>query len=333
MVGAIGIAVCLISVSVTRDDPSLLSHAAKVADIGPVYPDQNIYFWISGTKAIWLRDHFDSNGHKIVEAVEIDSKTHNKTPLARLKQSISSESNRNNIRLCRMSPDGKWLLFSVRTRTRSEWKLFGVDGSLHGLWPCTGDLTELTHALWLPDSKGWVEVAEQKSKADIVTHGLNGPGAIPVIQNFMPSYYYHLGFMGPNRCFAVTPRVGDGDVTVMEYDAPHVVGPPRIFFLKTPDGVTGSLEAALSPNGNRVAWLFGYRTGPLGLSILGRLPKYRYARSTIVGLWISDTNGGGMRLLGNLDTDKGSPDVLRWTPDGKRISFICQDAIWTVPAD
>lgn len=97
--------------------------------------------------------------------------------------------------------------------------------------------------------------------------------------------------------------------------------------------------AALSPDGTRIAWLlYSEEVAPpleqwtarmlSPVLILQRPPRYR------LHLYISNADGTGMRAVGHVDVPRGdrSRSVLRWTPDGKRLSFVYNHALWTVPA-
>ena len=51
-----------------------------------------------------------------------------------------------------------------------------------------------------------------------------------------------------------------------------------------------------------------------------------------VSLWVSNLDGSRMKELGYVKGIAFIPS-LRWLPDGKRMSFIYDKALYTVPAD
>jgi hypothetical protein len=87
-------------------------------------------------------------------------------------------------------------------------------------------------------------------------------------------------------------------------------------------------ELVLSRQGDRLAWKFYFdRRATTALS----------ARAiSTVEIWVSDIDGSGMRCVGaqpvNRATDKiyewDFPFGLRWTPDGKQLSYLYQDALY-----
>jgi hypothetical protein len=57
-----------------------------------------------------------------------------------------------------------------------------------------------------------------------------------------------------------------------------------------------------------------------------------------ISLWTSRLDGSDMREIGQQDAPRvdgwnTSLYDLSWTPDGKRLSFVCDGALWTLPAD
>ena len=88
----------------------------------------------------------------------------------------------------------------------------------------------------------------------------------------------------------------------------------------------------VSPQGDRLAWLYYFQqrvpqfTLERGYPFVETRPRY----STVV--LVSRPDGNQMRVIGSLRPDRGLA-MVTWTPDGKRLSFVCDDALWTVPVD
>src|SRR5262249_25318985 len=94
-------------------------------------------------------------------------------------------------------------------------------------------------------------------------------------------------------------------------------------------------EIALSPQGDRLAWKTN--TWNDWRSALSAFTSGQpQGRNIIYAIWVSRLDGSGMRELGSerLTTAGGSPiEHLRWLPDGKSVSFVYNNALYTIPAD
>lgn len=95
----------------------------------------------------------------------------------------------------------------------------------------------------------------------------------------------------------------------------------RQTIIKLPGKGTVSFTA-FSPRCDRVAFLY--------------IPKSKRS----ISLWICRTNGQNMHMVGTIQgtfsewdySSKTSPCSLRWKPDGKHLSFVYKDALYTVPS-
>jgi hypothetical protein len=93
-----------------------------------------------------------------------------------------------------------------------------------------------------------------------------------------------------------------------------------------------------SPDGHRIAWLLSIaHTSPIAAFVKRFLPKFHVATERTDSLWVSRLDGGDFHEIGMV-SDKISQhqpglSCMRWLPSGRRISFLYQDAIWTVPVN
>ena len=84
-------------------------------------------------------------------------------------------------------------------------------------------------------------------------------------------------------------------------------------------------EVAVSPDGERAAWLLQDGTGKVGAA----------------SLWVSKLDGTGLRKLGNFgaggkaahDLGMDFPLQVVWVPGGKQVSFLYGEALWVVTVD
>jgi len=132
-----------------------------------------------------------------------------------------------------------------------------------------------------------------------------------------------------------------GERQFWEYPLTGSATLPRRFRPKLPHE-SHVLGIALSPRNDLVAWSLRRRRspGPITLRLRHRFPwlasllpasPERNER----GLWVSRLDGGTARLIGSEPEpvlDFWEPSSLRWTPDGKRLSFRRRGLLYTVPA-
>jgi hypothetical protein len=103
-------------------------------------------------------------------------------------------------------------------------------------------------------------------------------------------------------------------------------------------------EVAISPSGDKLAWLLWFdKPSSYPRWMRPWLPPAMTRDQNTVALYTSLCDGRGMRLIGQIPLTNQSrvfPSAmaaglgsLEWTPDGKRLSFIYSNALYTVPAD
>ena|SRR5579859_7318626 len=106
-------------------------------------------------------------------------------------------------------------------------------------------------------------------------------------------------------------------------------GATRAWEIRFPRGGRAQ-EVVLSPRADRLAWVFYFGSPYPGRNVT----KERRATCEI---WISCLDGSRMHLAGYQSDYQDVYDVslngLKWLPDGKRLSFIYADALYTIPAD
>jgi hypothetical protein len=94
-----------------------------------------------------------------------------------------------------------------------------------------------------------------------------------------------------------------------------------------------------TPNGDRIAWLlkFTYEL-PITRMLHRFIPAIKSETVSHMELRVSNLDGSNMHSLGYVMTMPDSlndtePHSLEWTRDGKNVSFIYQNVLWTVAAE
>lgn len=162
-----------------------------------------------------------------------------------------------------------------------------------------------------------------------------------------PSQIVGRPFKSPSDAFRplqAMPFVIGGGATITEHRlagparpqaaATHVKHAKAQFPLKIAAG--GDASLALSPDGTRLGWLvYTGRAASLPEQWAARYfpGLFPPASSWSLNLYVSERDGTQMREVGYAAVPRHdrSRGVLRWTPDGTRLSFVYGGALWTVP--
>lgn len=145
------------------------------------------------------------------------------------------------------------------------------------------------------------------------------------------------------------PSKTDRNISFFEFDTEGKQANVREYTISLPKGksefsedrdLSVSEDVVLSPHGDRLAWLIHVVEKPS--SIITFLAKWFSSMHPVsryvLKLYTSRLDGSDVQEIGYMEI-KGKPSatnlprLLRWLPDGKRLSFVYQGALWTVPAD
>ncbi|HZT40652.1 MAG TPA: hypothetical protein VFA07_00615 [Chthonomonadaceae bacterium] len=321
------------------------------------------YFWLSDQKVVFLHAVRLSNG----EAISLDTRTGVKTLLPvsdemeswldSLSIAIGGE-HRLNTQVggdYAVSPDARWLLCSaqgLRSRVKGQtgYMALAMDGTRRLNWPQAGiPSIPDSFPVWLPDHRHWVS-AERKPEGDfLLLQSLNAPGK--TLRIALPG---HLDgpALGVTKAGAIligsdaSSRKGTIDMVEIMLPPTSVSAGQVLTAQKRPLSVaappldnmhiTEDPNPIVSPQGDRLAWLVTGEYIPSRLPWLQRLfGFFGVHRQMMVGLWVSGVDGGDMQEIGHLffKQNEEIPQHLRWTPDGKRLSFLYRSILYTIPAD
>jgi hypothetical protein len=147
----------------------------------------------------------------------------------------------------------------------------------------------------------------------------------------------------------------DWDKPALLYDvnAPRGARPqkagPEMAFGPNPDTWTrGNVpkdwqveSRAVSPKEDRIAVAYYYYVrSPMREMLCQLIPRFGPSDQPYADLWIGGKHGHSWREIGAIPTgykiDRYPSPItedLRWTPDGRNLTFIYKNALWTVPAD
>lgn len=170
--------------------------------------------------------------------------------------------------------------------------------------------------------------------------GFTGANSVLIAEPYLQSHAFYKPF-GPA---SPQPDINSPRATLVELS---LEGKPKVVRTYSPVAPpsTGIGMIALSPAGDRLFWGALCAKVPTPLeSRLHRFLRFVPGEATVVERgWVSRLDGSGMKEIGYYEIP-GSPSspnynlqpwILepRWTPDGRRISFVFKDRIMTIPAD
>jgi len=353
---ALAAAVVAAVLAAMRPNPSLLERSSRV--IGSLSSPSEPYVWLSDHELIRFpvdtKQDGQGNSMTIMRAEQLDTKTGLRTPLTDLSRRLRAQ--RDYASLFRLSPDGKWLVYAANNSDddypRSHFYVSEVGGPREREWPLedaasNGMPSMPPGAVWLPDSRRWLELApDETGLLGVRMHSLDvdSPKALPVTA---PARLRSLLGVTPDyrliaTDFYVSPGSAARSVDLYEVGLYPNPTPPRRHTLRAPPNAQ-ILDIALSPRGDRLAWAFYFSRVPTGMQWLARfIPSLRKRLRPRVGagLWVSRLDGSEMREIGYQEIDPNVPAPLRlapaeihWTPDGRRLSFVYKNALYTVPVN
>lgn len=107
--------------------------------------------------------------------------------------------------------------------------------------------------------------------------------------------------------------------------------PPHVFWVPVPLH-SRRMQCALSPGGDRLAWIVvtPTRSPPFLARALALLHVPLGEQASV---WVGDLDGSAPRQVAciGLKQNEPIPAQLAWTPDNKRLSYLHDGALWTVP--
>ena len=204
--------------------------------------------------------------------------------------------------------------------------MLGIGNSERQDWGADHDETDDLH--WMPDSRHWFYWDSDSGR--LVMHSLNSRTVVKIQPRGLPKPAPWgtsiLGVTGSGQVIAMTGSLREVGATFVLYKFSAKPGAEaeRIGTVTFPDNVVMS-EVALNPRDNRLVW---------------QLEANDTSARQKISLSTSDLDFRHRHEIGCIYEDEGSIDManlwnmteLQWVPDGRRVSFVYKNTIWTAPA-
>jgi hypothetical protein len=297
--------------------------------------DNDDYRWLSD-HALLYGEHYNPEGNRIAEQrfFRYDLRTHTRTKLKRLTRLVRCLYHSQ----MEVSPDGKWLLWHGGNADVYTLDAATLDGKQHLRWP-GGYWTQ--HILtWTADSRHWIEFHPTSSDASpgdpltaAVIHNVTAPHQKKVLAALPGSLdekcfadisvHDHIVFIDDPESDAAQQVVRVVEAHLASRIAPlreHTILPPS--YLRHPT----IEQCCLSPQGDKIALVLTSDTYLLSHDV--------YQRA--YGIWVCNLDGSDMQEIGYWLQEANPNDILdldglSWLPSSKRLSFVYDDTLWTVP--
>jgi hypothetical protein len=324
-------------------------HATRILDMRATDPSE-------GWNCAWLSDHellyFRPDGN----LWRRDIKTGAETVLPALTRQLNISIPYSTIHWLLPSPDGKWLIWGEAGP--SPLFVTSVDGARQFSWP-----KGRSKAHWLPDSQHWShwEYGYDMNWTEVEIHNVSTPDQSQGIDT-PPAGLKGLDVLAVQSEDVIIARTRDVDrsgaviasgrgyitiITPISASPPpfrdiqelsvwslHSAKPLHQFTIH----LSGpALDVKVSPQGDRVVWLVQRQNTSPAFKLLQRLfPAWKGDDHESLAIYASKLDGSQMQEIGRVDS-KATTDRLieemRWLPGGKRLSFIVNDTLWTVPVE
>lgn len=304
----------------------------RVLDGGAFDLKEGGYHWLSDHETLVFRGS-QANGWTLVR---YDVTTKKAVPLKKVSALFNKDFGQPRL-LC-VSPDGRKLLWPDNSASPARYaKCVTIDGKnvvrtlLNGPWP----------PAWFQDSAHWAETIADQSPTWIkmVVHSADGVGAP------QETYLNMAGFLDQHYDMrAGNPIIDNDSLTVVaDRGGQNAIATWRLHsnyqpVSLTPTGARGS-SVFISPQGNRLAFIeWNPRPTTWSKKLKARLTEKALTPDKDVYLSAGNPDGSNSRKITPLETVSYGTLLLgryrvQWLPDGKHVSFLFEDAVYTVPVE
>ena len=257
------------------------------------------------------------------------------------------------------SPDGKWLLWvSPKSHTYYDYYFASVDGSHYAHWAGRPEAISWK-PLWMPDSRHWILLQDKDdpgTTSRAMIYSIDSPRAYRTIPLSIPAIAHCSGGISESTNIALQDRIqanlvcedrwagNDNRFVLRTVQTAQVLfgakpGTKDLISIPIPKEKK-IVKALFDPNGLHILWIARSDYMPPYMGWLHRLmPSSQSQQHSWYRFWVSGPDGKNAHEIGQIEIkpdpylSMDMPFAFSWLPDGKRVSFIYENKLYTVPVD
>lgn len=334
-----------------RSEADLLKVAKQVGRLAG--GENATYFWRSDAEVVSLQPSRDQPA--LFHLTVLNTHTGREQPLQSFNEAFGGLLRGHRIRVTVVGRPGATLTYEPPVASLSPegrsflwfggrlfWHAATLNGEAAGRWRQPSPLRN--QAVWLRDGHRWAEVETDLREGRyylrrVHLHDLRDPRAGRTVETPALEDGFALGFTPEEKLLvrhggaseATADTAEAEEIALTEVGLAAERGQLDRFTFRLPEPAR-MVECALSPAGDRLAWVLRRQPDSTGQS-----PYY--------SLWTCGPRGETMVQAGSMgikheaaarNTVNGipvGPQSLRWLPDGKRVSFRLRDRLYVLPVD
>jgi len=323
--------------------------------------DHREYGWLSDDECFFAEQYLSDPGYRIQRShlYRYNVRTGKKTHLRRLEQLVDCFYHSQ----MAISPDGKWLMWNGGSDEKETIDVATLGGRHHRQWPAEYWTSTLT---WTSDSRHWIEFKRtdaEEASFEAIVHDVYRTTANRIHAVEAGSFDRHSADYAVGDHIVFLDREETGETTaalnVTVSSLPPHIRREHTTRIAVPSNLPNPniMNVCISPDAQRIAFIVGYGDIPTGIdrdedgkeektspassvyhpsSVFTQEERNTKLRAYCIV--VCNIDGTEMHEVGTWQ-EHVNPNVvldlenLRWLPSGKRLSFVCDDVLYTVPAD
>lgn len=283
----------------------------------------------------WLTDDtvlaINLNSNNTYQVCRVNLRSTQRSAVAHLERFLNETNRHGTLFTWQSSPNGRWILFASAVNRLAIYTAIRTDEDYARSWT---NRFPNSLAVWLSDSQGFIEWSVRGNRWAGRVYRIDVEDTniveVPLPASFSDSNQLR-GHGGMTILPFEDPTRTKGQIVQVRFDSTNVALTKLSYQL--PNRINpADWMSVMAPTGDRLAWLIFFQQKWPHVEWQREFPFVRSETRYLASLWVSGLDGSDLREIGHL----GAGEDLRriaWTPDGRRLSYVYRDTLWTVPVD